>query len=139
MAISTSSNSVLVLITFTVFVTLVTDESFVEVWSGPGCMNGEYDVYSKYFIHLPSLTQKVNGQTGRVNGSTQLNTNPYSRNIHYSFVYNGRTAALYNEGGCRGVADTRLNADARMCSGFEWRSILIYYVCMHGLARHLSK
>ncbi|RZC43408.1 hypothetical protein C5167_036358 [Papaver somniferum] len=98
-----SSNFVSIAIMALVFVALVSDfanASSITVWSGPGCNSS--------------------GQIIRNCGCSDINLRG-----GYSFIYNGQTAALYNEGGCRGVAHTRLNADARMCSGFGWKSIFI--------------
>ncbi|KAI3987781.1 hypothetical protein MKX01_028515 [Papaver californicum] len=99
---NSSSNFVSIAIMALVFA-LVSDfanASSMTVWSGPGCDN--------------------NGQIIRSCGCSSINLRG-----GYSFIYNGQTAALYNEGGCRGVAHTRLNADTRMCSGFGWKSIFI--------------
>ncbi|OVA04680.1 Antimicrobial protein MiAMP1 [Macleaya cordata] len=92
-----------ILIMALVFVALVTETanaSSLTVWSGPGC-NNRAERYSKCGC---SAIKQHGG---------------------YEFVYNGQTAALYNQGGCSGVAHTRFNAGARACSPFGWKSIFI--------------
>ncbi|KAI3879315.1 hypothetical protein MKW92_004340 [Papaver armeniacum] len=102
MATSTSLNSVfLLIITFTVFVTLVTDASSVEVWSGPGCMNGQYDVYSKC-------------------GCSAIHENGA-----YQFTYQGQEVWFYNEDACQGEVHTTLKYTTVDCRSFGWRSLLI--------------
>ncbi|KAI3887579.1 hypothetical protein MKX03_012966 [Papaver bracteatum] len=100
---NSSSSLVSIAIMALVFVAVVSDfanASSITVWSGPGCNN--------------------NGQI-----IDRCGCSPLDRQGGFSFVYNGQTAALYNEGGCTGVAHTRLNGDAEMCSGFGWKSIFI--------------
>ncbi|RZC90284.1 hypothetical protein C5167_030994 [Papaver somniferum] len=100
---NSSSNFVSIAIMALVFVALASDfanASSITVWSGPGCSN--------------------NGEIIRQCGCSAINLRG-----GYNFIYNGQTAALYNEFGCTGVAHTRLNGDAEMCSGFGWKSIFI--------------
>ncbi|KAI3885575.1 hypothetical protein MKX03_009273 [Papaver bracteatum] len=100
---NSSSNFVSIATMALVFVALVCDfanASSMIVWSGPGC--------------------NYRGQIISNCGCSTINLNG-----GYSFIYNGQTGALYNEGGCRGPAHTRLNGDARMCSSFGWRNIFI--------------
>ncbi|KAI3921005.1 hypothetical protein MKW92_046636 [Papaver armeniacum] len=96
-------NFVSIAIMALVIVALASDfanASSMTVWSGPGCNN--------------------DGQIIDDCGCSAINLQG-----GYSFVYNGQTAALYNEGGCSGVSHTILNANAAMCSGFGWKSIFI--------------
>ncbi|ERN04793.1 hypothetical protein AMTR_s00140p00093980 [Amborella trichopoda] len=74
--------------------------SSLTVWAGPGC-NNRAERYSKCGcsgIHLKG---------------------------GYEFVYNGQTAALYNQPDCKGVAHTRFGSGARSCNAFGWKSMFI--------------
>ncbi|RZC55997.1 hypothetical protein C5167_035880 [Papaver somniferum] len=100
---NSSFNIVSIGIMALLFVALMSDftnASSMMVWSGPGCNNS--------------------GQVIRKCGCSPINLRG-----GYNFIYNGQTAALYNEDGCRGVVHTRLGDNARMCSGFGWKSVLI--------------
>ncbi|KAL5976039.1 hypothetical protein ACLOJK_020369 [Asimina triloba] len=43
----------------------------------------------------------------------------------YEFSYTGQTAALYNQPGCEGVAQSRFGSSASGCTPFGWQSIFI--------------
>ncbi|MCL7031566.1 hypothetical protein MKW94_018784 [Papaver nudicaule] len=100
---SRSSNFVLVVLMALVFVALVSDfanASSLTVWRGPGC--------------------DQNTQVLRNCGCSAINLRG-----GYSFVFNGQPASLFNTAGCRGIPQTTLKGDARMCSGFGWKSMFI--------------
>ncbi|MCL7039434.1 hypothetical protein MKW94_010647 [Papaver nudicaule] len=93
------------LIAFAVLVTLATvvvDASFMEVWSGPGCMNSQYDRYSNCgccAIHE--------------NGCLPI----YIPRTRYIF--------FYNEELCQGEVHTQLDFTTDDCRPFGWRSLWI--------------
>uniref|UniRef100_A0A1D1XUJ9 Antimicrobial peptide 1 n=1 Tax=Anthurium amnicola TaxID=1678845 RepID=A0A1D1XUJ9_9ARAE len=74
--------------------------SYMTAWAGPGCSN--------------------RAQRYSACGCTNIN-------LHggYEFVYQGQTAATYNQANCRGVAHTRFSSSTRGCRAFGWRSIFI--------------
>ncbi|MQL97078.1 hypothetical protein Taro_029770 [Colocasia esculenta] len=77
-----------------------TEGSYMTAWAGPGC-SGRSQRYS-------------------ARGCSSIN-------LHggYQFVYQGQTAATYNQPNCRGVAHTRFRGSVRDCSPIGWRSIFI--------------
>ncbi|OVA19905.1 Antimicrobial protein MiAMP1 [Macleaya cordata] len=101
---SITSSIVYVFIMAVLFVSLMSGEfanaSYMTVWSGPGCNN-----FAERYSNC---------------GCTAIN-----QHGGYEFVYQGQTAALYNQDGCQGVAHTRLHSDAGQCTGFGWNSIFI--------------
>ncbi|KAI3904984.1 hypothetical protein MKW92_035135 [Papaver armeniacum] len=104
MALSKNFNLVFVLITFLVFVNLVTevvDGSFMEVWGGPGCRNGQYERYS------------------------DCGCSAIHENGGYNFVFQGQDIFLYNEEGCLGNPHTQLDYSTLDCRPFGWRSLWI--------------
>ncbi|CAA7396470.1 unnamed protein product [Spirodela intermedia] len=74
--------------------------SYMTVWQGPGC-NNHAERYS-------------------VCGCSTINLRG-----GYEFVYQGQTAAVYNQRGCVGVASFRFRGSARGCTPFGWQSIFI--------------
>ncbi|KAI3924613.1 hypothetical protein MKW92_001286 [Papaver armeniacum] len=102
---NSSSSFVSIAIMALVFVASVSDfanASSMMLWSGPGCNNS--------------------GQIIRKCNCSSINLNLRGG---YNFVYNGQTAALYNEDACGGAVHTRLNDNAGMCRGFGWKSVSI--------------
>ncbi|MQM16313.1 hypothetical protein Taro_049266 [Colocasia esculenta] len=77
-----------------------TEGSYMTAWAGPGCRN--------------------RAQRYSACGCSSIN-------LHggYEFVYQGQTAATYNQPNCRGVAHTRFSRSVRDCRPFGWRSIFI--------------
>lgn len=74
--------------------------SYMTVWNGPGCSNS--------------------AQRYSACGCSNIN-------LHggYQFVYQGQTAATYNQANCRGVAHTRFGGSVRDCRPMGWQSIFI--------------
>ncbi|MCL7034157.1 hypothetical protein MKW94_026203 [Papaver nudicaule] len=81
--------------------TVVVDASVMEFWSGPGCMNGDYDRYSNC-------------------GCSAIHENGA-----YQFTYQGQEIWFYNEDACQGEVHTTLDVTTVNCGPFGWRSLFI--------------
>ncbi|KAK9145853.1 hypothetical protein Sjap_005756 [Stephania japonica] len=101
MAFTKSSTAILAMLLIAALaMTDVANASSFIAWSGPGC-NGRAVQYRRC-------------------GCSNINEHG-----GYEFVYNGQTAAMYNQPNCNGVAHTRFNSGTRSCRGFGWRSMFI--------------
>ncbi|KAI3997608.1 hypothetical protein MKX01_011025 [Papaver californicum] len=99
-------NLVLVLIMFTVFVTLVTegvDASVMKVWSGPTRFGGGFSTPQP----PPSSVTAVH------------------ENGAYQFIYQGQDIFFFNEEACQALVYTQLHFTTFDCRPFGWKSLWI--------------